>query len=513
MIATIDTSAINGLDAYPVRVEVQAEDEGKERFIIVGLGDIAIREAKERVTAAIVHSGFRMPNRVLVNLAPAENRKEGSSFDLAIALGILGATQQLELQKLQGVFVHGELALDGEVRPIKGVVAYTIGALQEAATAMLLPAANLPEAALISGIRLLGIRSLRQTVDVIRGTNGPEEIPKTGAFQTPATQALDDVVGQAAAKRAMLIAATGGHNLLMIGPPGCGKSMLAQRFASLLPPFSRREMLEAVRIQSIAGQDIQRSLSGERPFRAPHHNVSEAGLIGGGSPPRPGEISLAHHGVLFLDEFPEYSRAALEALRAPLENGEVRVTRSKGSVLFPAHFQLIAAMNPCPCGKRGSAQPCGCPLHAVESYMRKLSGPILDRIDLHVEMEAVALGSIVAKQKSAPARYAEEVCLARERQIKRQDCLNSELSGGELFAACALEESVLQPLANRAANIGLSARGFTRVLRVSRSIADLGGAEKVSKEHLAEALRFRALERFNGVQRQSVQKPGATPGC
>lgn len=500
MIATVHTSAITGLDAYPVRVEVQAEMEGKERFIIVGLGDIAIREAKERVSAAIAHSGLQMPNRVLVNLAPAENRKEGSSFDLAIALGILGATQQIDIQKLEGVFVHGELALDGEVRAIKGVVAYTVGALQEAAIAVLLPAENLPEAALISGIRLLGVKSLTQAVQVIKGTSGPEEISKPLAVSVPNVQAIDDVVGQTAAKRAMLIAATGGHNLLMIGPPGCGKSMLAQRFSTLLPPFSRREMLEAIRIQSIAGHDIQRSLSGERPFRAPHHNVSEAGLIGGGSPPRPGEISLAHRGVLFLDEFPEYSRAALEALRAPLENGEVRVTRSKGSVLFPARFQLIAAMNPCPCGKRGSAQPCGCPMHAVESYLRKLSGPILDRIDLHVEMEAVALGSIVTKARAEKRCYSGEVLAARERQDKRQGCLNSELSGADLIASCALEDSVIQGLAARAAKIGLSARGFTRVLRVARSIADLVGAEKVSKEHVAEALRFRALERFTAVK-------------
>lgn len=507
MIATIETSAISGLDAYPVRVEVQAEMEGKERFIIVGLGDVAIREAKERVTAAITHSGYRMPDRVLVNLAPAESRKEGASFDLAIALAILGATSQLDIQKMRGVFVHGELALDGSVRAIKGAVAYTIGALQEAALCLLLPATNLPEASLISGIKLLGVKSLSQAVNVIRGSEGPEEGGSAGFSKMLSELHLDDVVGQIAAKRAMLVAAAGGHNLLMIGPPGCGKSMLAQRFSSLLPPLTRREMLEAVRVQSIAGHDIQRSLAGERPFRAPHHNVSEAGLIGGGSPPRPGEISLAHHGVLFLDEFPEYSRAALEALRAPLENGEVRVTRAKGSVLFPAKFQLVAAMNPCPCGKRGSGQPCGCPLHAVESYLRKLSGPILDRIDLHVEMEAVPLDSIVRTAKTSPVNYIDQVISARDRQFRRQECLNSALSGGALLAACQLEEEVLQGLAARASKIGLSARGFTRVLRVARSIADIQQSEKVSREHVAEALRFRALERFTNAGRRDNLSP------
>lgn len=506
MLANVDTSAICGLDAYPVRVEVQAEREGKERFIIVGLGDSAIREAKERVTAAVIHSGFFMPARVLVNLAPAEIRKEGSAFDLPIALAILGATNQIDLRALNGVFVHGELALDGAVRAIKGAVAYTVGAVQEAAGAMLIPSENLAEASLISGINLVGVRTLRQAVEVLRGKANSEPLPAVGGALSRASNGLSDVVGQVAAKRAMLIAAAGGHNLLMIGPPGCGKSMLANRFSQILPNLSRSEILETVRIHSIAGHDIQRILLGERPFRAPHHNVSEAGLIGGGGPPRPGEISLAHNGVLFLDEFPEFSRAALEALRSPLEAGCVRVTRSKGSILFPSKIQLIAAMNPCPCGNLGSQKICSCSTHQVSNYLRKLSGPILDRIDLHVEMESVSLGSIATGRGDSACDEQGQVEAVRELQLARQEVLNSSL-GRELFNICRIDNESLSKLGKHAERLGLSARGFTRVLKVARTIADLAKSEVVSSEHVAEALRFRSLERYvPNIQRKNPTK-------
>ncbi len=505
MIAKVITSAIYGIDGVIVEVEAEVR-EGKEQFNIIGLGDNAVKEASSRVQTALKYVGWRQSKEVLVNLAPAELKKEGSGFDLAVALGILVAAGALSQSQVQGKAFFGELSLDGNLKPIRGIVALTIAAYESGVQEVVLPALNLPEARLIAGLQVTGLKTLAQVVAYLKGdlSVSSEINSDCSPIHGEPEKRLSDVRGQELAKRALLIAACGGHNLLMIGPPGCGKSMLAERYATLLPRLTEQERLEVVRIHSVAGADIRPYLAGLRPFRSPHHVISEAGLIGGGSCPRPGEISLAHQGVLFLDEFPEYRRGALEALRAPLENRQVRITRAKASVQFPADFQLVAAMNPCPCGRLGAqGARCLCSKTSIQNYLKKLSQPILDRIDLHVELDSVPLSEIAKAEAEEQVEggvsginYRQAVESARGLAYARQGKTNAHLSNKELRAVLDLDctaQALLEKLTERS---GLSARGYFKILKVARTIADLARSSATTAEHLAEALSYRSLDRL-----------------
>lgn len=502
MFATAQTSCIVGLDAVPVEVEVRVQ-EGLERFSILGLGGAAVRESRERILSAVRGAGFDPPQNILVNLAPAEVRKDTASFDLPIALAIVCACGGLPQAALERVSVCGELSLLGDVKSTVGVAAHALAAMERQDRAVMVPIPNAHEASMVRGVRIVAVSSLAQAVRILCGREEPETIAAPEAVSVPTLKSLDDVLGQVVAKRALAITAAGGHNLLMIGPPGCGKSMLAERLATLLPPLSPEERLEVLRIHSIAGQATDDLLAGVRPVRTPHYVVSDAGLIGGGSGPRPGEVSLAHRGVLFLDEFPEFRRSAVEALRSPLETGWVQISRAKASVTFPARFQLIAAMNPCPCGRFGShVGTCRCSHHAVRDYLAKLSQPILDRIDLHVELEAVSVEDLVWAKPSSTATsegLVASVLVARRRQLERQGVLNSELSEGVLRSSTQITDGARALLTEAVRQIGISARGYTRVLRVAVTIADLAEQDVVTEEIVAEAVSYRSLDRLSNI--------------
>ena len=501
MIASVRTGVLRGVEAISVDAEVATGDAMEPSFIIVGLGDSAVRESRERVLSALKYSGYTIPKRILVNLAPAELRKEGSGFDCAIAIGILASSGQLPASRVKGKAFFGELALDGTLRAVRGIVSLAFEAHRDGANALMVAYPDRDNAALIEGFRVIPFVSLRQLVDYLFGrTEVLESSPQRLHSTTSVSNlSIDDVRGQETAKRALTIAAAGGHNLLMVGPPGCGKSMLASRLGTLLPALTATERLEVARIYSAAGLPLHAALNGERPFRAPHHGGSDVGLVGGGSVPRPGEITLAHRGVLFLDEFPEFQRSALEALRAPLESGTISIVRSRSSVSLPARFQLIAAMNPCPCGRlRVRGLHCRCSAGAIAGFMRKLSQPILDRIDLHVELEAVALDDLIRhapSKSSTHEKVVDQIAAACALQQQRQECSNSQLQAQALLGADRLD-SKQQAILERATARGLiSARGIIRVLRVARTIADLEGSQNVLPQHLSEALSYRVLER------------------
>ncbi|APD09021.1 MULTISPECIES: YifB family Mg chelatase-like AAA ATPase [Thermus] len=491
MLAQVRSYTLFGLDAVPVTVEVDVSP-GLPSYALVGLPDKAVEESRERVRAALKNAGFPYPQaRVVVNLAPAELRKEGSHFDLPIALGLLAAQGVVPLEALAGLAVAGELGLDGTLRPVPGAVNLALGALAEGKT-LLLPKESAKEAALVEGVVALGAETLAQAVAHLKG----EEALSPAAPEDPveALEVLDlrDVKGQAKAKRALEIAAAGYHHLLMVGSPGSGKTMLARRLPFLLPPLSREAALEVTRIHSAAGKPVK-GLLRTPPFRAPHHTVSYAGLIGGGAIPKPGEVSLAHRGVLFLDEFPEFSRDALEALRQPLEDGVVTVARARASLTFPARFLLVAAMNPCPCGWYGDPErPCSCTPSARQRYAGRISGPLLDRFDLVVEVPRLTPLELARAPEGEPtAVVRERVLAARERMQARQGKPNSELLGRELRQHAKLSpssEALLQAATQR---LALSARSYDRILRVARTIADLAGSERIEEAHLAEALTYR----------------------
>jgi magnesium chelatase family protein len=499
--SVVQSACLTGLEAITVDVEVSLQS-GPPRFVLIGLGGSAVRESRDRVIAAIRTVGADPPDQILVNLAPAEVKKEGSAFDVAMALGILGALGRIPLERFRGTLFLGELSLDGSVKPVQGAVAATLAAARNGIERCVVPIGNFAEASLVPGVRVVGIRTLSDAITFVCDGIEPEYTLTSCSGEqriAPAPLLLGDVRGQEAAKRALIVAAAGGHNLLMVGPPGCGKSMLAARLTGLLPPLSRDERLDLVQIYSSAGLSFDSVLRGDRPFRAPHHVTSDVGLIGGGPQPRPGEVSLAHNGILFLDEFPEYRRTTLEALRLPLETGAVQISRARGTVTLPARFQLIAAMNPCPCGRLGSGKtPCRCSRNAVAAYLARLSQPVLDRIDLHVELESVELGELglASDHDQGPGDVSEIVERAREIQIARQGGSNTRLSLAALTDPSWTSPEARALSLRGARHLGLSARGYVKLLRVARTIADLAGVSVIGETHVSEALQYRCLDRL-----------------
>ena len=514
MLAIGYSAAIRGIEAYIVRVEVVGVPVASPSIHIVGLADRSIQESKERVDAAVRSCGFLFPTyKVVVNLAPADIRKEGASFDVALALSVLAMDQQLDSRRLRDFVAIGELALDGGVKPVGGVLPIAIGVKRGGFRHLVLPADNLAEAALVDGLTLHPVRTLHQAVEVALGRSAVGVASGDGAaaggsrsgsstsriVAAPYPDDFEDVRGQERVKRAMEVAAAGGHNVLMVGAPGSGKTMLARRVPSILPSMSTDEALDVTKLYSVSGLLRQKSrLVTARPFRAPHHTVTANALVGGGSTPRPGEVSLAHHGVLFLDELPEFPRSVLEVLRQPLEDGSVTVSRTSGSVTYPARFMLVASLNPCPCGYHGDRlRGCTCSPQTIRKYLSRVSGPLLDRIDIHVEVPRLPYEDMSRQAPAEPsASIRARVENARDRQRRRGRGLsNAAVPVKQLREWCVLDDAGRHVLGAAVARLHLSARAHDRILRVARTIADLDGLEAIAPAHLAEAIGYRSLDR------------------
>ncbi len=505
MLARVDALAVLGVDAYAVRVEVDVAG-GLPGFQVVGLPDAAVRESAERVRSAARNSGLSFPQRrVTVNLAPADIKKQGPHFDLPIALGILLADGQISSRWSEEFAAVGELGLDGAVRGVNGALPMALGARAMGKSALIVPRANAGEAAVVEGLRVFPVDSLSDAVRLLAG-DGREptstRIEDETFAATPSDCDWSDVKGQENVKRALEVAAAGGHNCLMIGAPGSGKTLLARRFATILPPLTLAEALEVTKLYSVAGLlESGQSLISQRPFRSPHHTVSHAGLVGGGSVPRPGEISLAHHGVLFLDELPEFHRDVLEVMRQPLEDGKVSIARAAQSLTFPSRFQLIAASNPCPCGYLNDARrQCSCSPTQVRRYQSRLSGPLLDRIDLHLEVPRLSVQELMGRSRGeGSAEVRERVKRARARQVARLGAegvsCNAQMGPRLLREQCVLASGAGDLLKSAINQLSLSARAYDRILKVARTIADLDSTDEIQLHHVAEAINYRTLDR------------------